>query len=106
MDDCIFCKIVSWELRSTKVYEDQDYLAFNDINPRAKNHILIIPRKHIVSFIETNNDDQELVKWLMDVAWKISKEKWFVWCNLLLNSWRDHQQEVDHIHLHLMNNWN
>ncbi len=106
MGDCLFCKIINWEINSTKVYEDENYLAFNDVFPRAKHHILIVPKKHIDSFIETDLEDQELVKWLMDIAWKISEKQWFKWCQLHFNSWKDHEQEINHIHLHLMNGIN
>ena len=62
MDDCIFCKIIKKEIPSKIVYEDERVLAFNDINPQAPVHILVIPKKHIGSLIELNSTDKELVR--------------------------------------------
>ena len=58
MEDCLFCKIVKGEIPSEKVYEDDDILAFNDINPAAPVHILVIPKKHINNLLEVNSDDE------------------------------------------------
>lgn len=100
--DCVFCKIVNKEIKADIVYEDNDYLAFKDINPKAPIHILIIPKKHICCFHEVLDEDREIVKWLFDIAWKIIKEKNLIWCRLIINSWKTHWQEVFHIHLHLL----
>lgn len=100
--ECIFCRIANWEIPWDIVYEDENYLAFNDIHPQAPIHILIIPKKHIPSFVQTNQEDQDLVKWMLDIAWKIVKMYDLEWCQLHMNSGRDHGQLVDHIHLHLL----
>lgn len=103
--DCVFCKIVNWELSSNKVYEDDKYLAFENINPEAKTHYLIIPKKHLESFhLLDDIEDLELVKWCYDIAYKLIKQNNMKWANLLINSWKEHGQEVFHIHLHLMSN--
>ncbi len=105
MNDCIFCKIVDKEIPSTLVYEDENYVAFYDIVPKAKTHILIIPKKHIERFNEIeSNDDLKLAEWLFTVAHKIIKEKNLHWCRLQINCGKDHGQEVFHIHLHLLSN--
>ena len=62
MEDCIFCKIVNKEIPSQIVYEDEDVLAFNDINPIAPVHILVIPKKHIKSLIELEKEDEALIR--------------------------------------------
>ncbi len=62
MEDCIFCKIVNKEIPSQIVYEDEDVLAFNDINPVAPVHILVIPKKHIKSLIELEKEDEALIR--------------------------------------------
>ena len=62
MEDCIFCKIVNKEIPSQIVYEDEDILAFNDINPVAPVHILVIPKKHIKSLLELEKEDEALVR--------------------------------------------
>jgi len=69
------------------VYEDQDYMAFKDINPKAPVHILIIPKKHIESFhLVKDEEDKELVKGLFDVAWKIIEQQQLPGCQLHINS--------------------
>ena len=69
---CVFCKIANKEIPANIVYEDNKYIAFHDINPKAPIHILIIPKKHIESFHTiTKRTDKSLVKGLFDIAWKI-----------------------------------
>lgn len=104
MECCIFCKIVKNEIPANIIYEDDKYLAFHDLNPKADFHVLIIPKTHIKSFNDVKENEKDLVKWMLDVAWKIIELKELVWCNLLMNSWPEHWQEVFHIHLHLMSN--
>ena len=58
MEDCVFCKIIKGEIPSTKVYEDDEILAFNDINPAAPIHILVIPKKHITSLAHMEKEDE------------------------------------------------
>ena len=100
---CVFCKIVDKQIPAEIVYEDDKYLAFKDINPKAPIHILIIPKKHIESFhLVKDKDDKKLVKWLLDIAWEIIDQQNLPGCQLHMNSWSDHGQEVPHIHLHLL----
>ena len=61
MSDCIFCKIVEGKIPATKVFEDEDILAFNDINPVRPVHVLVIPKKHITSLATAGTDDR---RWL------------------------------------------
>lgn len=75
MEDCLFCKIVKGEIPSEKVYEDDDILAFNDINPAAPVHILVIPKKHISNLLEVNSDDGILISKVYEVINKIAKER-------------------------------
>ena len=105
--DCIFCKIVNKEIPAKVVYEDEKYMAFHDIAPKMKTHILIIPKKHIERFDNLGNGQEEkenldLVKGLFEVAYKIIKEYQLDGCRLQINCGKDHWQEVFHIHLHLM----
>ena len=58
-DDCLFCKIINGDIPSEKVYEDEYVLAFRDINPAAPVHILVIPKKHIDSLVQLENEDKE-----------------------------------------------
>ena len=70
--NCIFCKIVNKEIPAEIIYEDENYIAFKDINPKAPIHILIIPKKHLESFhLITSDDDKKVIKGLLDIAWKL-----------------------------------
>ncbi len=103
MHNCIFCKIVNNELPSNKVYEDEDLLAFEDINPVAPVHILLIPKKHINSLAELSEKDYEVASRLLLVASKLGNEH----CNnngyrIVSNVGEDGGQEVNHLHLHIL----
>ncbi len=74
MQDCIFCKIVNKEIPSTIVYEDEDVLAFNDINPVTPVHILVIPKKHIESLAEIKEEDEVLIGKIHTTIKKIANQ--------------------------------
>lgn len=103
MDDCIFCKIVKGKIPSEKVYEDDEILAFKDINPVAPVHILVIPKKHIASADDIEEVDEAVIGKIFTVIKRIAKE------NNLTNGYRivnncgeDGRQEVKHLHFHLL----
>ena len=73
--DCIFCKIAAGEIPSTKVYEDDTVVAFNDLDPQAPVHVLIIPKEHIASAAEINESNSAVVAHIFEVAAKIAAEK-------------------------------
>jgi len=104
MEDCLFCKIVRKEIPSSIIYEDDKSLAFNDINPQAPTHILVIPKKHIRSLVESDDSDKELLGHLTQVARNIANEKDLSGkgFRLVLNSGLEAGQSVWHIHFHLM----
>ena len=102
MDGCIFCKIVKGEIPSTKVSENEDMIAFNDINPKAKVHVLIVPKKHIESVKHLEESDAQLVGELILAAQKIAKEKNLEGYKLVINVGREGGQIVDHLHVHLL----
>lgn len=102
--DCLFCKIINKEIPAKSVYEDEHVFAFNDINPQAPVHILILPKKHISTILEAGMEDNELIGNMFQSANKIAKnngvaEKGF---RLVMNCNRDAGQTVFHIHLHLL----
>lgn len=104
MEDCLFCKIVKGEIPSTKVYEDDEILAFKDINPAAPIHILVIPKKHIKSLVELEKEDEPLVGKIYRVINKIAEEqgvKEFGY-RVIVNCGKDAGQEVMHLHFHLL----
>jgi len=102
--ECIFCKIIKKELPSTIVYDDDIFLAFKDVDPKAPIHILIIPKIHISTINDIEAKDRELVGELLLLAKKIAKEQKIEKSGyrLILNVGKDSGQTVDHLHLHLM----
>ena len=104
MEDCIFCKIVKKEIPSTIVYEDEDILAFNDINPVTPVHILVIPKKHIESLAEIKEEDEKLIGKIHTTIKKIANQvgildKGF---RVIVNCGEDGGQEVKHLHFHIL----
>lgn len=104
MEDCIFCKIIKGEIPSEKVYEDDEILAFKDIQPTAPIHILIIPKKHITNLMEVAPEDSKLMGKIVEAMQKVSKqfgvdEKGF---RIISNCGPDSGQEVMHLHFHLL----
>ena len=104
MNDCIFCKIIKKEIPSSIVYEDSEILAFRDINPVAPVHILVIPKKHISSLIDLNEEDELVIGRIYTVINKIAKqegidEKGF---RVVVNCGEDGGQEVKHLHFHII----
>ena len=104
MEDCLFCKIIKGEIPSTKVYEDEEILAFNDINPAAPIHILVIPKKHITSLAHMENEDEAIVGRIYGVINKIAEEKGFKESGyrVIVNCGKDAGQEVMHLHFHIL----
>ena len=104
MTDCIFCKIAQKEIPTELLYEDEDIIAFNDIAPKSPVHILIVPKKHIDSVNNLEEENKELLGRLVLIAKDMAKEKGIseTGYRLIFNTGRDAGQTVDHIHLHLM----
>jgi len=99
---CIFCKIVNKEVSADIVYENENFLAFKDINPRASVHILIIPKKHIPSVDHIKPEDKDLMGELILVAQEIARKKELKGYKLVINVGREGGQVIDHLHLHLL----
>lgn len=104
MKDCLFCKIVKGELPSTKVYEDDEILAFNDIEPIAPIHILVVPKKHITSLAHMENGDEVIVGKIYKTINKIAEEKGFKQegYRVIVNCGENGGQEVMHLHFHVL----
>lgn len=104
MEDCLFCKIIDKKIPSTVVYEDDEILAFKDINPVAPVHILVIPKKHVASLAEIQKEDEQLIGKIYTVINEIAKkegifEKGY---RVIVNCGEDGGQEVKHLHFHLI----
>ncbi len=101
--DCLFCKIINGEIPSSKVYENENVLAFKDINPNAKVHILVIPKKHIDSINCVNEDNIQTVAEVIKAIPIVAKE-----CGLsdgyrvITNVGENGGQSVKHIHFHIL----
>jgi len=102
MENCIFCKIIAGEISSEKVFESDSIIAFNDINPKAKIHILVLPKKHIISVKDLQESDKVLAGELFLAVQKIAKEKNMEGYKLAVNVGRKGGQIVDHLHIHLL----
>jgi len=98
---CIFCKIIAGEIPNKTILENENFLAFEDINPQAKIHVLIIPKVHITSFNEmTSNIMNEMTPFIQDVALSLGvKSDGY---RLITNIGNNGGQEVGHIHFHLL----
>ncbi|MDR1900690.1 MAG: histidine triad nucleotide-binding protein [Treponema sp.] len=104
MNNCIFCKIVKGEIPGKKIYEDDDMLAFHDVNPQAPVHFLIIPKRHIASIMELEPSDSGLAGKILYKAQELAKE---LGCGekgarFVINCKSDGGQTVDHLHIHIL----
>ena len=103
MTDCIFCKIAAGEIPSTKVYEDDTVLAFNDLEPQAPIHILIIPKQHITSCDDITADNSAVVAHIFEVAAKLAKQLGLTkGYRIVNNCGEEGGQTVKHLHFHFM----
>lgn len=107
MQDCIFCKIANKEIPSNFVYEDEDCVAFNDLNPQAPTHILVIPKKHYASLNEL--DDVKIMGALLNAVKNVTKKLNITDYRTVINTGEKAGQEVFHIHFHVLSgrplNW-
>ena len=104
MEDCVFCKIVDGKIPSNKVFENDEILAFKDINPATPIHILVIPKKHIKSINEIENKDEDLIGKIFAVIRDIAKEQGFAdeGYRVISNCGINGGQEVPHLHFHII----
>ena len=104
MSNCIFCKIVNGEIPSKKVYEDDEVIAFHDLNPQAPVHFLVIPKKHIKSIMELDASDTSLMGRLLFKAQELAQN---LGCaengaRFVINCKSHGGQTVDHLHCHVL----
>lgn len=104
MEDCIFCKIVRGEIPSTVVYENDDVLAFEDINPMAPVHVVVIPKKHIATLMDVKGDEMDTMGSIISAVQEVAKikgidEKGF---RMVVNCNEEGGQLVFHLHIHVL----
>ena len=103
MNDCLFCKIIAGDIPSTKVYEDDLVLAFRDIAPQAPTHILVIPKNHIASVAELNEENASVVAHIFTVIPQIAKSEGLEnGYRVVSNCGADAGQTVHHLHFHIL----
>ena len=104
MSDCLFCRIVRKEIPASVVYEDDDLLAFNDINPQAPLHALVVPKRHIPSLNDLSSGEDALVGLMVRRAAAIAREKGYAdrGFRTVFNTNAEAGQTVFHIHLHVL----
>lgn len=104
MGNCIFCKIINKEIPSTIVYEDEKVIAFNDVNPAAPIHILVVPKKHVEKVLDLKDEEMEIVAHIYKVINKIAKDQGFATkgFRVITNCGKDSGQEVMHLHFHIL----
>lgn len=100
MENCIFCKIANKEIPSNLIYEDDLTVAFNDLNPQAPVHVLVIPKKHYKSLNEL--DDKDIMSALLNTVKKVTQKLGITEYRTVINTGKESGQEVLHIHLHIL----
>ena len=102
--DCLFCKIAAGDIPAKLVYQDEQLVAFRDINPVAPTHILLIPRRHIPSLAGTDSGDRELLGSLLLAARKLARDEGLAadGYRVVTNTGANAGQSVPHLHFHLL----
>ena len=103
-EECVFCRIVAGELASDIVYQDENFLAFRDIMPKAPTHILVIPKTHITSVAELTEGQEDLAGRLIMISGKLAEKEGIAGkgYRLAINCGPEGGQVVPHLHLHLL----
>lgn len=104
MEDCLFCKIINKEINSEILHEDDKCVAFKDINPQARVHILLVPKKHIPTVADLEEGDEQVIGHMIKVAKDLAEENECKGYKLLFNVGKEAGQIIFHVHLHLMGN--
>ena len=102
MSDCLFCKIISGDIPSKKVYEDELCYAFYDIDPQAPTHFLVIPKQHIRSAAEVDASNSAVVAHCFEVIAKVAKEQGLESFRIVSNIGEQAGQSVFHLHFHVL----
>lgn len=101
---CLFCSLIAREIPSVPVYEDEDYIVLNDIHPKARIHMLLIPKRHIASISDMVDSDRDTIGGLFLLARDLGKQMNIPGYKLQFNVGKEGGQEIMHVHLHLLAN--
>ncbi|KAB8293591.1 histidine triad nucleotide-binding protein [Bifidobacterium avesanii] len=101
-NDCLFCKIIAGDIPSAKVYEDETTYAFKDINPKAKVHVLVVPKTHYANVAELAKADPAELAHIAEVAQSIASDQYNGSFRLVFNTGLDAGQTVFHVHAHVL----
>ena len=103
MKDCLFCKIANKEISANIVFENENIIAFNDVTPQAKIHILVIPKTHFSNILDINNDKNtlfEMFNAIQTIVKKLNLDK--TGFRLITNTGKDGKQSIMHLHFHIL----
>lgn len=104
MENCIFCKIINKDIPSKKIYEDEFVYAFNDINPVAPTHVIVVPKNHIDSINDVNSNNSMVISKIFDSIPKIAKDLKILndGYRIISNVGKNGGQTINHIHFHII----
>ena len=104
MSDCLFCGVIKGDVKGSIVYQDNSVVAFKDINPKAPVHLLIVPRKHIATLLDLEQEDKSLIGDIFSVANQLAKDRGIArdGFRVVVNCGAGAGQSVFHIHFHLL----
>ena len=107
MEGCVFCSIVLKDKAAEVVFEDDQFIAFKDINPKAPQHVLVVPRKHIESLEHVETADAGLMGNLVITAQNVARAMGIskTGYKIVINVGKGGGQEIDHLHLHILGGW-
>lgn len=100
--DCVFCKIASGEIPTDAIYEDENLIAFNDLDPQAPIHFLVIPKKHITSLSTLSDSDSQLIAEIMKIIRDLAKKYDLTGYRVVTNIGEEGGQSVPHLHFHVL----
>ena len=100
-DNCIFCKIIKGEINATRIYEDEDVIAFNDIHPIAPVHFLMVPKLHVESLAQCDDSHERLLGKMLLLAPKLATEQGLAGFRTIINTGPEGGQEIFHLHVHV-----
>ncbi len=104
MSDCLFCKLASGEIETDFLFENESYVAFKDLHPKANTHVLIVSKRHLPSLADATLEDRDFLGEALCVCKQVADKLGLPGYNVRLNVGKEGGQEIFHIHFHLMSN--